>query len=817
MRHPGTYPIVAAALAALLGACGADEPVLDVSSDPLTVSSIYSDALAPGWTDWSWATRSLANTSPVWSGTRSISVSYGPWQGLYFHSSTGVSTVGLTHLVFEVNGGATSGPVLAAYATVAGVQKPMVKFASYCDGGSIPAYAWTRCRIPLSALGAAGARLDGIVLKEYAGRTLPRLYLDAIRLTGPSTAVSVSVSPASVSLAAGGTQQLTATVSGTTNLGVTWTVLEGAAGGSIDSTGLYTAPSTAGTYHPAATSVADPTRSGTAAVTVVTSSPPPPPPPDGTTDVIAADRRTRWNPGITSDGQLGLPLGADGVPQRTTICATVSPGGDIQGAVDACPAGQVVQLAAGSFTVSTTITLTNGVVLRGAGSQGAPGGTTIVRTGGGSVLAIGSDQDSTCYGGTGYPLAADGAKDATTLAVGSAAASFRVGDLALVDAVDDATIQQGDCSYFKRVSGRSASQRVEVTAVDTAGGILTLGSPLHWKFPAASPYLGQITRVTRATTRWAGIERLRIQGGTNPSYDGAMAGGIDVSNAAYCWVKDVQTDGTIGGMHVALTGAYRCVVRDSVFHHSASYGFGTDCYGIVLRCGSAENLVENNVVRFMNKPVLFSASGGGNVVAYNYVDNSWSSPASWQEVNVDSHCAFPHMELVEGNWAPHMGATRTHGNAGYLTFFRNYASSRFASPAVVGSTASQSGNVTALQFDGGDVGMNVLGNVLGTAGWSTTYDAHDSGSFAIYQIGAGGGGAADVAFTSLFRHANFDTVSNAVVWDPATTSRTLPSSLYLGARPGWWPDAVPWPWAGPDLSPMVGALPAKQRSDAMGL
>ena len=76
---------------------------------------------------------------------------------------------------------------------------------------------------------------------------------------------------------------------------------------------------------------------------------------------------------------------------------------------------------------------------------------------------------------------------------------------------------------------------------------------------------------------------------------------------------------------------------------------------------------------------------------------------------------------------------------------------------------------------------------------------------------------ATIAFTSLFRHGNFDSVSNAVVWDPATASHALPSSLYLGAKPGWWPAATPWPWAGPDLSPMVGTLPAKQRSDAMGL
>ena len=115
--------------------------------------------------------------------------------------------------------------------------------------------------------------------------------------------------------------------------------------------------------------------------------------------------------------------------------------------------------------------------------------------------------------------------------------------------------------------------------------------------------------------RWAGIENLAIQGGTNPGYNGQMAGGIDISNAAYCWVKDVQTDGTIGGMHVSLTGTYRCVVRDGYFHHSANYGFGADCYGIVLRCGASENLVENNIVRWMNKPILFDVTGGGNVVA----------------------------------------------------------------------------------------------------------------------------------------------------------------------------------------------------------
>jgi hypothetical protein len=521
---------------------------------------------------------------------------------------------------------------------------------------------------------------------------------------------------------------------------------------------------------------------------------------------------TEWNPGILADVPTGQPLGADGLPQRTTKCATVAPGGNIQAAIDACPAGQVVQLAAGTFTVSATINVKSGVVLRGAGSQAGSAGTTIVRSGGGSVLSIGTAQDQTCKGGTTYPLAQDGAKESRTVTVGSAAASFKAGQLALVDIVDDATVQEGDCQYFKRVDHRSVTQRVEIVSVDTAGGTLTLGSPLHWDFKSASPYLAQITPVTQATTEWAGIEHVYIQNGNNPGYNGQMAGGIDISNAAYSWVKDVQTDGSIGGMHVTLTGTYRVVVRDSYFHNSANYGFAMDCYGIVLRCGSAESLVENNIARYMNKPILFNVSGGGNVVGYNYADNSWATPPAWQETNIDCHCSFPHMELMEGNYAPHMGASTTHGNAGYLTYFRNYASSQFAPPNPVwGSTAAQTGNVTALEFDSTDIGMNAIGNVLGTAGVSTVYDAYNSSSKAIFELG----GASDVSATSLFRHGNFDAVSNSTKWDPSTADHTLPDSFYLHGKPAWWPATSPWPWAGPDLQPMTGTLPAKDRSDHM--
>ncbi len=83
----------------------------------------------------------------------------------------------------------------------------------------------------------------------------------------PAAGVAVAITPASVSLNTSGTQQFTASVTGSTNTAVTWSVVE-AGGGSVSTSGLYTAPATAGTYHVKVTSQADTTKSAQATVTV---------------------------------------------------------------------------------------------------------------------------------------------------------------------------------------------------------------------------------------------------------------------------------------------------------------------------------------------------------------------------------------------------------------------------------------------------------------------------------------------------------------------------------------------------------------------
>jgi hypothetical protein len=78
----------------------------------------------------------------------------------------------------------------------------------------------------------------------------------------------IAISPAAAVLSIGSGVTFTATINGGSSQGVTWTVQEGAAGGTISSSGAYAAPNTPGTFHVVATSIADQTISGTATVVV---------------------------------------------------------------------------------------------------------------------------------------------------------------------------------------------------------------------------------------------------------------------------------------------------------------------------------------------------------------------------------------------------------------------------------------------------------------------------------------------------------------------------------------------------------------------
>jgi hypothetical protein len=111
-----------------------------------------------------------------------------------------------------------------------------------------------------------GANLDAFML-----------YYEPTGASGTSAGgITVSVSPASVTVPLSGSQQFAAFVSGSSNTAVNWSV-DGVAGGNatvgtIDGTGLYTAPANAGSHVITATSQANAGAVGTQYITVGTGS-----------------------------------------------------------------------------------------------------------------------------------------------------------------------------------------------------------------------------------------------------------------------------------------------------------------------------------------------------------------------------------------------------------------------------------------------------------------------------------------------------------------------------------------------------------------
>jgi hypothetical protein len=146
--------------------------------------------------------------------------------------------------------------------------------------------------------------------------------------------VSISISPISANVASGGTQQFAATVNNSSNQAVTWT----ASNGSISTSGLFTAPSVGSTTNVTvkATSVADPTQSAQASVSVspvaavsVSITPPSANVTSGGNQQFSATVSNTSNPAVTwatSNGTVsssGL-LSAPNVTSTTTLTVTAT-------------------------------------------------------------------------------------------------------------------------------------------------------------------------------------------------------------------------------------------------------------------------------------------------------------------------------------------------------------------------------------------------------------------------------------------------------------------------------------------------------------
>lgn len=312
--------------------------------------------------------------------------------------------------------------------------------------------------------------------------------------------VSVSVVPASASVAVGKTQQFTATVTGTSNTAVTWNVMGGSANGTIASTGLYTAPATVpnpATVTVTATSQADATKSGSATVKV--------------TSATAASGSVSIAPSAATVANFGTQQFAASVNGTTSSAVTwqvngITGGSQALGFISTtglyvAPSGVPTKSDGTGGSVTTTVgvsamlpggaTSSPAAVTIVPANQSAESGAIHLGTSGGNVKdSSTSGQTITCCGGTLGSLVTRGGtqyilSNTHVLARSDAA---QAGD----GIIEPGLIDTGTCtaSGARTVANLSAFYNLETGAapkidaaiaqvvpgdVDTGGSILYLG------------------------------------------------------------------------------------------------------------------------------------------------------------------------------------------------------------------------------------------------------------------------------------------------------------------------------------------------------
>jgi hypothetical protein len=582
-----------------------------------------------------------------------------------------------------------------------------------------------------------------------------------------------------------------------------------------------------------------------ATITVNAITPPPPPPPPGTfswSGIIAPNRATDWS---TAGVVGGIP--SSSWPDCTTAACNTLFGGSvtattIQNALASAPANSVVRIPAGTYTVGAWNFSQNNVVLRGAGGTA----TKLVSNGTTSGCGLGLPRAvNMCPGATGngrfggvtsanWTGGYGQGSTALTLSstTGITAGPVGTGTLLYLDQLNDVSdgypgpgdlyvcentinncSNQGGNNYAR--SGRAQTQVVTVTAINGLQVTITPGL-VHpnWRSlqnPGAYWNPG-------SPQHNAGIENLTVD------YDALNGSGLFIKDCANCWVTGTRWITTSTGSNetygLFLIQSAHVTIRSNYIYGriTALSPFPVSNYNFTDQ-ETSDDVVENNIFHHNPTAMLPNDPQSRNVYAYNYFDDGYIGIAGPQ-----LHSGTIFMDLFEGNNTESFFGDIIHGPHYMVTLFRNH----FDGGAHNNSQTYQGG----IALNTNNRFFNLIGNVLGSSGW-TAYQSTTSGNGNIvYSLGWQGNASGTTlnidpnVSRTLLRWGNWDSVTstndngvndatgtrfvnsevpsnipNFANLIPATTF--LPPSFYLTFQPSWWTTAwgtPAWPAVGPDVS-----------------
>lgn len=536
---------------------------------------------------------------------------------------------------------------------------------------------------------------------------------------------------------------------------------------------------------------------------------------------IPSDRKTTWVAGLD-------PVG--GIPNYTNVTCTsavgdgvTENGSKIQSCINAAAAGTAVYLPPGVYKVGSDINLKSNIVLRGAGASypwlpsASTNSTTLVFSSG--VMRFAGGNKNTNWS----PGAASGTNITAGYATGSknltlsSSSGYSVGDYIAIFEDDNPayvnhTGTDGACSWCGEDNSNYHTNQQYAKILAKNGNDISIDKPIYWATPNAA---GAAVRKQTFGIKMAGIENLKIQ------QNGGMA--VYMYFCLNCWVKNVETynaGGSSGASHVMLQFSHQCEIRDNYIHHGLSNDSGSN-YGVHIMYWNSDHKIENNIVRDTRHSIIFEGGGSGCAVLYNYTMDNWESiqgsgakpdTGYLSEDLVTNHGVGEHMNLFEGNYSQNITGDEYWGSSAYQTLFRNYVRGKRDNPSTVGTSVWA---IWAIDVGGWNRYFNIIGNVIGDNWTSGTVVANNNCTPtvpSVYRFGCSGnpGSYTDSnSYSTAVLHGNWNSITNGVdTW--ANSDHVLKSSMYYNSKPSFFGNLV-WPPFGPDLSPMIGSLPAKAR------
>lgn len=512
----------------------------------------------------------------------------------------------------------------------------------------------------------------------------------------------------------------------------------------------------------------------------------------------------------------GIPTDRTQYGETLTAANTAA---EINSALAGCPSGQYIALAAGTYNIGQlTFAQLSGVTLKGAGA-----GQTIINT---TATRAVVNYEQYFHEEDGIAISSGYTKGSTSIVLASApSAYFVVGRLIQITQDDSPDVWASGIGVYHRVGftgsyGMSATRNLRFTSRITAidGNTITLATEIPIAFTAGltpKAYPGRAT-----PTSLCGLESLTIYGG------GTADRAVYWAQADRCWMKDVETYGFVGTTGVNMFWqSSQCEINRCYSHDVASYPTQADGFSYFLYYGCSCCKVENSISYRVGDSIIVNGSAG-NVVVNNYdIDISRSGHGWIDQSQICNHGPHGVMNLFEANVTQRWQNDGYHGSTSHSTLFRNWVHGLCS---IVASPTTR----RLIDLTRGSYYHNVVGCVLGDASYSPShydldpgespvsccyilgYPGMDSVSMAAYTSVAWADWPkstsvpdADVAGT-LTRHANFDYLNDAVVWND--DDHVIADSLYYASKPSWY-GTLDYPAIGPDVTGYVKTTPPMWR------